>query len=515
MSDEKTAPEVVGAATTHGDNSSSTNGHPTDEPLVVDRPAGWIYKGFKIGNRELWYASPKVQLFMVSIVCFLCPGMFNALGGLGGGGQVDPSAQQKANATLYAVFAVVGFFAGTFANRLGLRLTLALGGVGYTLYSASFLSYSHNQNEGFVVFAGALTGVSAGLLWTAQGAIMMSYPPEHAKGRYISWFWIIFNMGGVIGSLIPLAQNIHKKAGPVTDGTYIAFIILMFCGLFLSLLLVDADKVIREDGTKVILMKSPTWQTEFQGLWETIKQPWVLYLFPMFFTSNIFYTYQNNGLNATHFNTRARTLNGLLYWLAQIIGAILVGYALDYPKIRRSVRAKIYLVFLFTTTMIIWGGGLAWELKQVSREVAATEEYKDSELIDWSDGRELYIGPMLLYFFYGLFDSLWQAGVYWYMGALSNSGRRATNLAGLYKGVQSAGVAIFWGLDAAKIDYKIIFAITWGLLTVSMIIAVPVLWKIPDTVSIEQDLKFSNETIEDVIVPVVPQEKRASNAGIA
>lgn len=308
----------------------------------------------------------------------------------------------------------------------------------------------------------------------------------------------------------------------------------MFCGLFLSLLLVDADKVIREDGTKVILMKSPTWQTEFQGLWETIKQPWVLYLFPMFFTSNIFYTYQNNGLNATHFNTRARTLNGLLYWLAQIIGAVFVGYALDYPKIRRSVRAKIYLVFLFTTTMIIWGGGLAWELQQVSRKVAATPEYQKDGLIDWEDKGVKYIGPMLLYFFYGLFDSLWQAGVYWYMGALSNSGRRATNLAGLYKGVsssnhtirsmnssantsqvQSAGVAIFWGLDAAKIDYKIIFGITWGLLAVSMIIAVPVLWKIPDTVSIEQDLKFSNETIEDVVVPVVPQEKRASNAGIA
>lgn len=31
---------------------------------------------------------------------------------------------------------------------------------------------------------------------------MMSYPPEQSKGRYISWFWIIFNMGAVIGSLV-------------------------------------------------------------------------------------------------------------------------------------------------------------------------------------------------------------------------------------------------------------------------------------------------------------------------
>jgi hypothetical protein len=26
---------------------------------------------------------------MVALVCFLCPGMFNALGGMGGGGKAD------------------------------------------------------------------------------------------------------------------------------------------------------------------------------------------------------------------------------------------------------------------------------------------------------------------------------------------------------------------------------------------------------------------------------------------
>jgi MFS family permease len=166
------------------------------------RPAGWMYKGFKAGRTELWYASPKMQLLMVSLVCFLCPGMFNALTGLGGGGQVSNEAQDHANTALYSTFAVVGFFAGTFANRLGLRLTLSIGGLGYCVYAASFLCFTHTQNMGFVVFAGALLGVCAGLLWTAQGAIMMSYPPEHSKGRYISWFWVIFNMGAVIGSLV-------------------------------------------------------------------------------------------------------------------------------------------------------------------------------------------------------------------------------------------------------------------------------------------------------------------------
>lgn len=52
------------------------------------RPGGWKYKERQIGSVKVpWYASPKVQLTMVSFVCFLCPGMFNALNGMGGGGR--------------------------------------------------------------------------------------------------------------------------------------------------------------------------------------------------------------------------------------------------------------------------------------------------------------------------------------------------------------------------------------------------------------------------------------------
>jgi MFS family permease len=163
----------------------------------------WMYRRLKIGPLSLpYYASPPFQLVLVALVCFLCPGMFNALGGLGGGGQVNADAANKANIALYSTFSVVGFFAGSIANRIGLRLTLSFGGFGYFIYAASFLSYNHNQNAGFVIFAGALLGVCAGLLWTGQGAIMMAYPPEAAKGRYISWFWMIFNLGAVIGGLV-------------------------------------------------------------------------------------------------------------------------------------------------------------------------------------------------------------------------------------------------------------------------------------------------------------------------
>ena len=117
---------------------------------------------------------------------------------------MDPTVANNANIALYSTFCVVGFSAGSIVNRLGVKITLSFGGIGYCIYVASFLAYNHTQNAGFNIFAGALLGVCAGLLWAAQGAIMMSYPKEKHKGKYISVFWIIFNLGAVIGSLVGL-----------------------------------------------------------------------------------------------------------------------------------------------------------------------------------------------------------------------------------------------------------------------------------------------------------------------
>lgn len=60
---------------------------------------------------------------------------------------------------------------------------------------SSFLVYNYTKNEPYVIFGGAFLGLCAGLLWTAQGSVLMAYPLETQKGKYISIFWVIFNMG--------------------------------------------------------------------------------------------------------------------------------------------------------------------------------------------------------------------------------------------------------------------------------------------------------------------------------
>jgi hypothetical protein len=184
----------------------------------------------------------------------------------------------------------------------------------------------------------------------------------------------------------------------------------MFLGAILALFLADAGNIIREDGSKVILMKNPTWTSEFVGLWETIRtETYIILLFPMFFASNWFYTYQFNAVNAAHFNTRTRALNNTLYWISQIVGAFVFGYALDLSKVRRTIRAKAALGALFAITMIIWGGGWAWQSKQESREIVTDLKYTGQ--MDWlSDG---YVGVMFLYMFYGFYDAAWQTCIYW------------------------------------------------------------------------------------------------------
>ena len=97
-------------------------------------------------------------------------------------------------------------------NTLGSKLTLQLGSFGYCLYIGSYLAINIHPGAGaFVIAAGAILGLCAGLLWAAQGALMLAYPTEGEKGRYIAIFWAIFNLGAVVGAAVSLGQNFHSE----------------------------------------------------------------------------------------------------------------------------------------------------------------------------------------------------------------------------------------------------------------------------------------------------------------
>lgn len=184
-------------------------------------------------------------------------------------------------------------------------------------------------------------------------------------------------------------------------------------GACLAWTLVDAKHVIRMDGSRIILQRNPTWKSEILGLWETLfTDAYILCLFPMFFASNWFYTYQFNGVNLARFNLRTRALNNILYWIAQIIGATVFGFALDYPGLRRTTRAVVAWIILLALTFAVWGGGYDFQRSYTRAQMPEGIE-NDEFKMDWTDAG--YIGPMFLYFFYGFYDAAWQTCVYWYL----------------------------------------------------------------------------------------------------
>ena len=65
-----------------------------------------------------FYYHPVTQVCLLGLICFMCPGSFNALNGLGAAGRVDSKVNSNSNSALYATFTVAAFFAGSVFRSL-------------------------------------------------------------------------------------------------------------------------------------------------------------------------------------------------------------------------------------------------------------------------------------------------------------------------------------------------------------------------------------------------------------
>lgn len=295
---------------------------------------------------------------------------------------------------------------------------------------------------------------------------MTTYVPESQKGRAIAAFWIIFNLGGGVGSLASFGLNFHSTSGTVSDGTYIALLILMGVGWLLGLLICPPSAV-RVSQLRATPEEEKNWQQMVRLSVRTVGDWRVLCMLPLFFSANVFYSYQQNVVNGMTFNIRTRSLNGALYWIAQMLGGLIIGLILDLPGLNRRKRARIAWLFLFVTGLAIWGGGYAFQ-KWSSRRTA--QGLKQD--IDYTDGRTS-VGPIFLYIFYGAYDAFWQSFCYWLMGAQSNSPAVTAILVGAYKTFQSAGGAMAWRVNALGKPAMTQFAMDWGLCMGSLVVAIP------------------------------------------
>ncbi|KAJ3076060.1 hypothetical protein HDU98_005752 [Podochytrium sp. JEL0797] len=372
----------------------------------------------------------RTQVYVISFVCFLCPGMFNALNSLPTAG---PSAQQikdQQNAALYLCFTIVGLLAGGLNNIVGPRILAAIGGSSYAVYAGAQYNVYKSTNNGdptveppssanaFSVATGALVGIGAGMLWAAQGQICLTYPTEGQKGTFYAIFWVIFNLGAVLGNTIGtiLAWPAGAAGYAIGDAMYLVFIVLMAGGCFVAILIRPPGTIIREDQTQVETPETNVLR-EFVEVLKLFTNPMMLTILVPCMASNWFYTYQFGPFGA-YFSGRTNGLKAIFYWLAQAVGAWGLGnMLLDNPRFTRTRRA------------------------------CTMRRRLDSKSLTRRKTRPKFIGPFLLYFCYGLYDAFFQVYVNYLIGAVSNDSETLSRYAGFYKGTQSAANGFAWALN--------------------------------------------------------------------
>ena len=288
----------------------------------------------------------------------------------------------------------------------------------------------------------------------------------------------------MIGSAIELGLTYNSDNPTLGDGPYAVFLVLTFLGACCSALLKSPSTVIRSDGTRVYVPTETSWRDEFVGLYRVLRTDYFVFLlFPLFYGSNLFYTWQQQAYNAPVFTLRARSLNSMLYWFAQMVAAYLFSFVLDSKRLSRRSRLWAGWVIVFVVLWAVWGGSYAKQVQYSRADLVQDGPLKGSlpNLIDIQMSRR-YAGPALLYAFSGFFDALWQSFAYAIIGAFSNDMSKLAFLAGFYKSIQSAGGATGFALDSGRVAYMDMLAITWAVCAGAMLIVMPVLqWRITDS----------------------------------
>lgn len=417
--------------------------------------------------------------------------MYNALTGLGGSGQVDPTVAQNATVALLSATAATALFvAGPVFSLVGPRICFLIGGWTYALYSGSLLDFNHTHNGPFVIGAGAIVGVGASFLWIVQGAIMTTYVKESQKGAAIAVFWIIFNFGGCIGALASFGLNYHSTSGTVSNSTYIALMIIMIFGWCLGVFICSPSRIRLAQLHMAVETEKRSFLGTLKMSYDTIAKWRVLCMIPLFFSANIFYSYQQNVVNGFTFNIRTRSLNSAFYWMAQMFGGLLMGLLLDLPMLSRRNRARLGWLVVMVTGMAIWGGGYKFQLWQ---DDFIANGHKQS--LDYKHG-SVATGPIFLYIFYGAYDAIWQSFSYWLIGTESNSAGRAAVLVGMYKTLQATGAAVAWRLGPIGVSSMSQLAIDWGMCIGSLVVVIPTVWTVKDHTDSEDESGVNNTAVD-------------------
>ncbi|OAL47410.1 MFS general substrate transporter [Pyrenochaeta sp. DS3sAY3a] len=440
-------------------NLSVSEEQPTSEsPSVVeDGPYSWF--------RGVFF-----QATVVGFCAFTAPGLWNAMQSVGAGGQQTPYLVMAGNAILFALMTFTCLSGSVVINRIGLRNTMALGTTGFVLYSAALYQNNRYGTEWFIYVGSAACGITAGLFWAAEGAIMLSYPPPENRGKYLAYWLAYRNSGAILGGAINLSFNYSgKRLGKLDWRTYIVFVVLQCLGPAVAMLLSPPHKVQRRNGTKVKLLAKIPAKEELKETLKLASRKEFFLLIPYFLYVTWSLPYIGSYMSL-YFSVRSRALASLVTALAQVLATGIMGTFLDWKRLTLNQRARF--------------GFLA--------QIPAQQAWDDSA---FGEGWGLYVFQQMefaLTYNYG----------YWLIGFLAKKPAEVVRYSSVARGVEAAGQCVASGISSTKSP----LIISAGLIMAWWGIALPLGFLVVRKIGIEHvgaegyipEAKSSNVTEEDV-----------------
>ncbi|KAH6677129.1 major facilitator superfamily domain-containing protein [Halenospora varia] len=394
---------------------------------------------------------------VVGIAAFTAPGLWNAMQSVGAGGQQTPYLVMACNSLLFALMTFTCMTGSILANRIGLKASFIFGTTGYVLYSAALYTNNRYGTVWFLYLGSAACGITAGVFWAAEGAIMLSYPEPESRGKYLAYWLAYRNGGSILGGAINLAFNYAgKKTGKLDWRTYIVFVALQCLGPAVGLLLSSPGKIRRRNGTRVQKIERISDLEEIKALLKLCVRKDFLLVLPYF----LYVTWQLPYISAylsLYFSVRARALASLVSALAQIAATLLFGSFLDYRRL--SLRTRAISSYIFMMSLI----GACW----IWGTVIQVEYSKHKPALDWDDGG--FGRGWALYIFWQVNFALTYNWGYWLVGFLARDAREIVRFTSVARAAEAAGQCISSGISSTSAPLTAALGVNFALWGIALL----------------------------------------------
>ncbi|EOD51835.1 putative duf895 domain membrane protein [Neofusicoccum parvum UCRNP2] len=392
-------------------------------------------------RRLAWRHGTLFNAFVIGGVGFMAPGLWNAMNALGAGGAQKPYLVNAANALVFGLMGILCLLGGPLANRVGLARTLLLGAVGYPLYSAGLYTNNRFGNVWFVLVGAAACGISAGLFWAAEGAVALGYPEPARRGRYMN-IWLWFRTGGpLLGGAIVLAMNhdaAAKTKGKVGPQTYLVFVALQCLSVPLALLLSPPEKVVRGDGSKVIVRAEQSFKAELAALWRVSTRRDVLLLLPVFWAA--YFNQYSGNFQTYYFAVRARALIGFVSNFGTLLSSQLMSTLLDYRGFAVKKRITLGFYYVVAWHVVAWVYGWVVQEKYTANPPA----------YDWTD--KGFVEGFFVLLLWDFARQALQNWLYYLLATKTDNISELSRFSGVLRGQESFAQAVSFGLNTR--DWK-------------------------------------------------------------